>query len=438
MLLSFLPHRLHSWATSNRHVQDLHVRLPTWGPVFACVLGDIEMVRPLGLAGIPCATIGSAGSASLYSRFTRKVIHWEKTAESPDELVNLLMRFANAQPEPPVLFYQEDWQLRLVSRYRERLSRAFRFVLADPVLVEDLVDKDRFRMLAERLELPVPRTCRLHPIPGSTSTDAELPFPIIVKPLTRNEAWRAVGGSAKAIQIDTPEEFALLWPRLVEARMDLLAQEMIPGPETCIESYHVYVDKRGRIVAEFTGRKIRTYPAAYGFSTALTITDEPDTAALGRAVVGKLGLRGVAKLDFKRAPDGRLYLLEVNPRFNLWHHLGAVAGVNLPALVYADLVGKPRPAIKPARAGARWCLVPGDWPAAKAQGVSFPAWLAQALRSDATLLDWTDPAPIMRSTWYWRDHVKRVGATRLHGALSPVASAANPITAVAPSAKGHP
>ena len=44
-----------------------------------------------------------------------------------------------------------------------------------------------------------------------------------------------------------------------------------------------------------------------------------------------LGLRGVAKLDFKRTAAGELVLLEVNPRFNLWHLPGAVAGVNLPA-----------------------------------------------------------------------------------------------------------
>ena len=55
---------------------------------------------------------------------------------------------------------------------------------------------------------------------------------------------------------------------------------------------------------------------------------------LGRTLVQRLGLRGVAKFDFKRAADGRLFLLEVNPRFNLWHHPGALAGVNLPALVF--------------------------------------------------------------------------------------------------------
>ena len=45
------------------------------------------------------------------------------------------------------------------------------------------------------------------------------------------------------------------------------------------------------------------------------------------------------KLDFKqREATGGLYLLEANPRFNLWHHAGAVAGVNLPLLVYRDPV----------------------------------------------------------------------------------------------------
>ena len=64
-------------------------------------------------------------------------------------------------------------------------------------------------------------------------------------------------------------------------------------------------------------------------------------------VVARLGFRGVIKLDFKEDErDGCLYLLEANPRFNLWHHPGAIAGVNLPALVYSDLVspGSARPA----------------------------------------------------------------------------------------------
>ena len=81
---------------------------------------------------------------------------------------------------------------------------------------------------------------------------------------------------------------------------------------------------------------------------------------LGRELVAKLNFSGVAKFDFKRAPDGGLHLLEVNPRYNLWHYVGAVAGVNLPALVYGDLLDLPRPALKRARAGASWCNITRD------------------------------------------------------------------------------
>ena len=78
---------------------------------------------------------------------------------------------------------------------------------------------------------------------------------------------------------------------------------------------------------------------------------------LGRDIVERLKLFGVAKLDFKRDGAGKLHLLEINPRFTLWHHAAAVAGLNIPALVYADLTGTPRPAATRAKTGVRW--VPG-------------------------------------------------------------------------------
>ena len=149
--------------------------------------------------------------------------------------------------------------------------------------------------------------------------------------------WLIAGGVLLA-----STTLAALVPRLAAGDVAVALQELVPGPETAIESYHVYVGAQGETVGEFTGRKIRTVPAAYGHSTALQITEAADVAALGRELVRRLGLRGVAKLDFKRAPSGELFLLEINARFNLWHHPGAVAGVNLPALVYGDLVGLPR------------------------------------------------------------------------------------------------
>jgi predicted ATP-grasp superfamily ATP-dependent carboligase len=389
----------------------------------ACVMGSMDLIRPLGLAGIACAAVAPPGSPPTHSRFVRAVIPWTDFWEGTESLVEALVRFGAAQSEPPVLFYEEDSQLLLVSRHRDRLATAFRFAVADAELVESLVDKGRFLELAERHGLPVPATRRVQPAADPRPPDLGLRLPVVVKPLVRDQRWSTIGGAGKAVLAETPLALQALWPRLSAAGIDLLVQELIPGPETRMESYHVYVDERGEIVKEFTGRKIRTFPLSLGHSTALTISDAADVAALGRASVQRLGLRGVAKVDFKRGPDGTLHLLEINPRFNLWHHLGAVAGVNLPALVYADLAGLPRTAMLDARAGATWCRPLDDWRAARASGISTVSWTRWMLRCEANAsFDPRDPMPCLSGEVYHR--ARRMGGGWLRRLRRPATAAA--------------
>jgi D-aspartate ligase len=117
------------------------------------------------------------------------------------------------------------------------------------------------------------------------------------------------------------DDLAALWPRLTKVRTEFLVQQLVRGPESRIESFHVYVDTSGASVGEFTGRKIRTFPRDYGHSSAVEIVALPDVAEVGRDVVARLGARGVAKLDFKRDDNGRLHLLEINPRARAAPHV---------------------------------------------------------------------------------------------------------------------
>lgn len=379
----------------------------------ACVMGDMNLVRPLGLAGVSCAVVAPLGDPTTYSRFVRVVLPWESFSKNLDGLADRLLRFGAAQEEPPVLFFEEDSHLLFVSRYRERLGEAFRFILPQVALVEDLVDKTRFQPLAERLGLPIPASRRIRPCPGSAPVSIDLRFPVVIKPLRRRSPWDLIAGNSKAIELATEKAFRELWPRLASNEMDLLVQEMIPGPESCIESYHVYVDHRGEIAGEFTGRKIRTYPPSCGHSTALQTTDAEDVAALGRALVRKLDLHGVAKFDFKRDPDGVLHLLEVNPRFNLWHVLGARAGVNIPAIVYADLTGQSRPPSAKARPGVRWCTLPSDLFAARAIGLPMWSWLPWVIRCEVTShINWDDPV-LVQAVWHRGSSNVRKSLSRL-------------------------
>ena len=366
----------------------------------ACVMGDMDLLRPLALAEIPCAVVSRPGVPSLYSRYALSRLAWDDYSGDTERLLDALVGFGTAQPEPPVLFYQEDGQTLLISRHRERLAKAFRFVVADTDLVEDLLDKARFQTLAARHELPVPTARRFDPAKIEPA-HLGLRFPLILKPLTRLDRWNDALGSRKALCAENLETLRALWPQLSALGLELLAQEFVHGSEARIESYHCYVDQQGRIAGEFTGRKIRTYPLRFGHTTALEITDAADVRGQGRNIVERLSLSGVAKLDFKRDMQGNLRLLEINPRFTLWHHPGALAGVNIPALVYADLTGSPRPAPARLKAGLRWCRPWKDFPAAREAGEPLLAWARWTIGCQAkSTLSFDDPLPFLRATLY--------------------------------------
>lgn len=362
----------------------------------ALVMGNIDLVRPLGLAGIPCAVFGPPDIPVRLSRHVRESLPWIDPWTRSDALADALVTFATRQPTPPVLLPQGDADLLVASRLRRRLAPHFRLALADEALVEALVDKAQFQALGEELQLPLPAGRRVRAAEDHPH-ELALRFPLVIKPLTRQEdLWRPIEPHAKALGVADAAALARLWPRLAARDLQVLAQEEVPGDETRIVSYHVYVDERGWVAGEFTGRKVRTLPVRYGHSTAVEITAERDVAALGREIVERVGLRGVAKVDFKRSPEGVLYLLEINPRFNLWHHPGARAGVNLPALVYADLTGRSRPAVRRARPGVTWCAPRRDLRAARAAGMTTRRWLRWLVRCEAaSSLAWDDPFPVL-------------------------------------------
>jgi D-aspartate ligase len=386
----------------------------------ACVLGEVDLVRALQLGGIPSVVVAPPGDPARYSRSAAAGLNWVDPWRRPDEAVDRLLMFARRQVERPVLYFDGDWDLLLVSRSRSRLQEGFRFVVADPVLVEDLVDKARFQVLADRLHLPVPRGQRVSV--HNTPQDLGLRFPLVAKPLTRQEeTWRQLS-RGKAIVVEDERALGALCRRFVGVSDEMLVQEAIPGPESAIESYHVYVDENGDIAGHFAGRKLRTYPSSYCYSTALTTTDSRDVMALGADIVERLGLRGVAKLDFKRAQNGSLVLLEVNPRFNLWHHPGAIAGVNLPALVYCDLVGIPRPRPAAARPGVRWCSLAHDLQAARNDKIGIAAWLKWALACEAKSgFAWDDPLPLVRAAARRLESRVAAGVMRITRAAKPAA-----------------
>ncbi|WP_437902123.1 hypothetical protein WME95_26100 [Sorangium sp. So ce327] len=371
----------------------------------ALVLGDITLVRPHGMAGIPViAVTKDPTDAVVCSRHVSAAclvpgFDEASRAASAATLLRLGARLHAALGRRIPLVYGTDPQLELVYRHRRALAQHFLFLLNEEDVCWSLLDKEGFYDLCEARGVLAPRTLR----PGGDP--ASLREPLLVKP-RRKSAWAEIqrdllGGAGKARLFDTRAEL-LAHPHFERLKQDLIVQEHIPGGVVDLVSFHGFADEEGELLAWFCGRKLRTYPAFAGESAVVEITGDEAVAEAGRDVAAKLGLKGPFKIDLVRdARSGALYTLEVNARYTLWNHVGAAAGVNLPRVAYDYLVEGRRPPAPPRAAPShRWLDLYRVYRAFREQrsSASLAGWLG-TVAGARTVYDafaWDDPKPFAR------------------------------------------
>src|SRR5919109_5497400 len=133
-----------------------------------------------------------------------------------------------------------------------------------------------------------------------------------------------------------------------------MIQALTPGGGDAQLSYAALC-RGGEPVACLTARRARQWPMDFGrASTFVETIDAPEVEELAARVLGALRFDGIVELEFKRDPrDGRLKLLDINPRVWGWHTLGRAAGVDFPFLLWLALHGEALPRIR-GRVGVRW------------------------------------------------------------------------------------
>lgn len=388
------------------------------------LLGGLNLVRALGLARIPVVVasdqVDAVAMASRYASARLVLPPLEERGEVVAALVGAGARIAAALGARAPLFYGNDDWLGLVQEHRAALAPHFALLLNEPALADALLDKSRFQALGESLGLPLPRRIDWEALQAERG-------PVLVKPKLKI-AWdhssvhrQLFGGAGKARIFASGGE-ARANALVAQLAAQLAFQEYVPGGDDAIWSFHGFAAPGGEVLECFVGRKIRTFPALTGDSSYLRLARDEPLVALGRRIAARLGLAGIFKMDFKRsAATGRFYLLEVNTRFNLWHYLGAVNGVNLPQVAYEFLVRNRFPEGATTRTRYRWLSLRYDWQAyreLKATGrIGTAQWLWSLAQAPKVydLFAWDDPAPFLHEC---RTRARRV-PRRLRRMLSP-------------------
>jgi predicted ATP-grasp superfamily ATP-dependent carboligase len=330
----------------------------------ALVLGAnyraLGVVRSLGRRGIPVRVVRSDDATiARLSRYARDSLDWSAGDESA-QLDHLLGLAGRHGVEGWTVIPTDDETAALVSQMRDRLAE--RYLVAAPgwEAMRWAYDKRLTYQLGLDLGIAQPQTWFAQALDELDAVGWQPPA--ILKPaikrtgnrFVREKAWPVMDNGALRARYDIARG-------LIPAD-EIMLQEVIPGDGSSQLSFAALAHE-GRAVASITARRIRQQPMDFGRqSTYVESIDSPEVAEAGRRVIEGMGYTGLVEVEFKRdSRDGRLKLLDINPRAWGWHTLGARAGVDFPYLEWRMLHGE-AVAEACARPGVRWVRMATDLP----------------------------------------------------------------------------
>jgi D-aspartate ligase len=322
----------------------------------------LALVRSLGRHGIPVWVLhhGDQLLAAL-SRYNHRTLVWPSQDE--EENVNFLVRLAERENiHDWLLFPTGDEGAAMVARHHQKLGEHFQLTTAPWDVLQWFYDKRLTYRLAGIVGVDHPWT--LYPTNRDQVAASNCLYPVILKPAYRTSFNRFT--ASKAWRVDTPEQLLARYDEaktLVEPGA-LMIQEIIPGGGESQFSYTALC-RDGQPLASLTAKRFRQIPMDFGrASTFVETVDDVAASASAAPLLRAMRYTGIAEVEFKRDPrDGKLKLLDINPRVWGWHSLCASAGVDYPYLLWLLTVGEPIPETK-AAPGVRWVRMSTDAPTA--------------------------------------------------------------------------
>jgi len=207
--------------------------------------------------------------------------------------------------------------------------------------------------------------------------------------------WDAVGRQ-KALRVNDYAELERFYGRFSHLDPVVTIQEWVEGGEESLQIFGSYCNSEHEVLAAFTARKKLQFPALAGTGIVVEAISLPDIVAPSLALLRALCFRGISEIEYKKdSRDGRLYLIEVNPRHWDQHGLGCAVGVNLTEALYRDITGQPRRPMAQSNRSARW-IAERDYVSHVARCLTARAPLRDLLLPFGSARVWSvfDPADI--------------------------------------------
>ena len=243
--------------------------------------GGLGVARSLARRGVHVSVFSyEADDLVLRSRFPRtaKPIPGDSDADKERALLEILLTFGENKP---VLLMSSDRMVAFVGRHRKQLAEHFRFCIPNQNLLTTLNDKRLETRLLSSIGVPVPATVEILP-PDISTLETMLSLPVIFKPHSYAVQHVFSHKNVVATKREALQEFYSAYRDVLP---DLLAQEVIPGPDDASWICSCTFDRAHQLLDCSIKRKLRMYPPHYGPSSlAISCSNEELDRVPGRGV----------------------------------------------------------------------------------------------------------------------------------------------------------
>jgi D-aspartate ligase len=362
------------------------VRQNVGGPGAFVVGGDhpgLGVARSLGRKGIRVCIIDDARCVASYSKYVERVVRVKDLRDERKTVDSVLEVGQKLGLRDWVLLPTRDETVAAFSKHRSELQEFFRVPVPGWETVKWAWDKKSTYELAEKLDIPCPKTFNI-------ASAEELPglyerLPLAVKPSIKEHFFYETGAKAwRANSISELHELFAKAQKQIGAE-EILLQEIIPGDGTTQYSFCAFF-KDGQSHSTMVARRERQHPSEFGrAATYVESIEEPVVEELAEKFLKAINYYGAVEVEFKRdIRDGQFKLLDVNARIWGFHSLGAAAGVDFPYLLFADQLGQATSQSR-GKPGVGWVRLVTDVPTALSGVIrgrgSIGSWIGSLRRA---------------------------------------------------------
>jgi predicted ATP-grasp superfamily ATP-dependent carboligase len=293
----------------------------------------LATVRSLGRKGHYVTVSGDSRlTTSFFSKYCNKRVVLPHPGKEKDIFIHSLLKLIK-ENKYDILIPLEDETIEVCSEYRNEIEKHTILPLPEQSMIQLFRDKSQTFKLAERFNIPHPRTYDFRNIDEFLKNYKDLEAPLIIKP-------RKSSGSLGLVRVKNNSEIYSSYLKVHSEFSCPIVQEYIADGGVT-RGVSVLFDYNHELVGSFVHERIREFPVEGGPSTLRKSVIDKDLVNLSVEFLKKINWIGFAMLEFKQDPkDGIFKLIEVNPRFVGSIQLAISAGIDFPNLLVDAFVYK--------------------------------------------------------------------------------------------------